>query len=85
LQPIPGSKYNVQGRGLFLGSLKDACSTTPGYTSSNGRTSANYYLRIMQKGLWTHFRVLSQDLPQITGGNHENSVQIAENWVKKHS
>jgi hypothetical protein len=85
LQPISGSKYNIQGRGQFLGLLKDVCSTTSGYISSNGRTSANYYLRITQKGLGTHFRVLSQDLPQITGGNHENSVQIAENWVKKYN
>jgi hypothetical protein len=31
------------------------------------------------------FRTLSQDLPERTGGNHGNSVQIAENWVKKYS
>jgi len=73
--------YKGKGGILFLGSLKDACSTTPGYTSSNGRTSANYYLRIMQKRLWTHFKVLSQDLPERTRGHHENS----ENWVKKYS
>jgi hypothetical protein len=70
---------------LFLGSLKDACSTTSGYTASNEETSANNYLRTMQKGLWTYFMVLSQDLPERTGGNHENSVQIAEKWVKKYS
>jgi hypothetical protein len=50
-----------------------------------GRTSANDYFRIMQKGLWTHFRVLSQDLPERTGGNHENSVQIAEKCFEKYS
>jgi hypothetical protein len=51
---------------LFLGSLKDACSTTPGYTATN-RTSANDYFRTMQKGLWAYFRILSQDLPERTG------------------
>jgi len=71
------------GEELFLGSLKDACSTTSGYTASNGRTSAIDYVRIIQKGVWTLFMVLSQDLPERTGRNHENSVQIAENWVKK--
>jgi hypothetical protein len=70
---------------LFFGLLKDACSTTSGYTASNGRTSATDYVRIMQKGVWTLFMGLSQDLPERTGRNHENSVQIAENWVKKYS
>jgi len=87
LQPISCSKYNVKGylKKNVLASLKDACSTTPGYVASNGRTSANDYLRVMQKGLWTHFSILSQDLSERTGGNHENSVQMAENWVKKYS
>jgi hypothetical protein len=62
----------------FLGLLKDACSTTSSYTASNGRTSTIDYVRIMQKWVWTLFMILSQDLPERTGRNYENSVQIAE-------
>jgi hypothetical protein len=51
---------------------KDACSTTPGYAASDRRTSANDYIRTVQNGLWTRFKILSQHLPERTGENHEN-------------